>query len=181
MKRIILLAVCLIVGITCFFTACNSPVDGQGDNTPVTPETTTPAPANTGNGNGTFINNDTLPPEADLNRTTWNIEMAVKEITDDMLYFYIYDYDNKGFKFHLGYYNLERFENGEWVAITDHKKPASFYNEMTCIPHSAKDYQTMLLYIDFNTLSDRSILIPGKYRMIQYFNDREFYLEFELD
>lgn len=170
----------VLVFICVLLVGCNS----QNDLSELL-DTTTPAPENIGNPN---IQNEseTVQPQYQVSigeeRTAWNIELTVTKQTDDYLNIYILDHDNQGFYFTPWFYNLERLIDGQWVAITNHKK-----NEMVkqgimySIPRPEIGYAESMAVVDFNSLYDRSILVPGKYQAILYLSDREYRVEFELD
>ncbi len=179
-------AISIVVCFLLFFStaaclhACESKNGGNGQDTTAA-EQQTGDPSASGKEHD---NDDILMP---LERTTWNIELSVKEITDSGVVITIKDMDNKGFYSIFEYYNLEYLTDSGWKMITNHKDPAGVWDYGFTVPQKDMDYSVTHNIVNFTLLYDRDILIPGKYRAVQYFNDHmgsdgihEFRVEFEL-
>lgn len=105
-------------------------------------------------------------------RTTWNIKAEIDSITDARIRIFIYDMDNLGYVINPSFYNLERFTDGEWVAVTEHVDNESW--EPCYVPITPTGYPKTPITVDLNMLYDKSIMIPGKYRAVLYLKDVDF-------
>lgn len=105
-------------------------------------------------------------------RTTWNIKAEVDSITDARIRILLYDMDNLGYAIDPSFYNLERFTDGEWVAITKRVDYAIW--EESYVPINPTGYPKLPITIDLSLMYEKNLLPPGKYRIVFYLKDIDY-------
>ena len=124
-------------------------------------------------------------------RDTWNIELKYVEYTERLFLeksekvfiIDIYDYDNVGFCYDDGFYDLEYLENGEWTYIVDMNDNIAMNPVDLMLVYIYPREENEFIHIK-NTiflLGDiPSRLKSGHYRLSQIFSDHKFSVEFDL-
>ena len=185
-SMVILLIMCSVLLGSCEKASLPDSSVSSMNNSEIDPAKTTPPVVNTTpvSPEVTYIQNQPGAYEwpIELERDTWNIELSLKEITEQFIIVQIIDYDNIGYLMNDCYFVVERYEDGKWVNITNLKEEAAIRNCEYFCPNTVYDYAIAYSFNPYYVIPGIE-LVPGHYRMTKVLSSKSVSKEisFEFD